>query len=316
MAPGAPTREPSAAARHAGPARQREPARARPVCRWRDVEMLLPVDDRQLHRLLLLARTRHQRRHHAARAAERADAELAAPARRVSWPGQLASSSAAPTSAGRTGRRKPTMPPRRRSARADRSISSWNSACLIGPGNALGQPIPTAQAPEHVFGMVLVNDWSARDIQKWEYQPLGPFLAKNFATSISPWVVTLDALEPFRVAGPKQDPEPLPYLRCHGDWAYDIHLEVWLQTRADGRTRSASARRTPSISTGTSASRSPITPSTAATCNPATCSPPGTISGPTPDSLGSMLELAWKGTRPIAVAERRNARRSCKTATA
>src|SRR5437867_4614847 len=78
--------------------------------------------------------------------------------------------------------------------------------------------------------MVLVNDWSARDIQKWEYQPLGPFLAKNFATSISPWVVTMDALEPFRVAGPPQDPEPLPYLWTTGPSAYDIRLEVWLQT--------------------------------------------------------------------------------------
>src|SRR5437867_7581777 len=78
--------------------------------------------------------------------------------------------------------------------------------------------------------MVLVNDWSARDIQKWEYQPLGPFLAKNFATSMSPWVVMLDALEPFRVTGPKQDPEPLPYLRGAGAYSYDIHLEVLLQS--------------------------------------------------------------------------------------
>src|SRR5438094_6696558 len=101
---------------------------------------------------------------------------------------------------------------------------------IIGSGNALGEPIAIDLADEHVFGLVLVNDWSARDIQKWEYQPLGPFLAKNFATSISPWVVTLDALEPFRVAGPKQDPEPLPYLRCAGNWSYDIHLEIWLQT--------------------------------------------------------------------------------------
>src|SRR6202790_1324609 len=83
--------------------------------------------------------------------------------------------------------------------------------CFVGPGNPLGQPIPVSRAAEHVFGLVLVNDWSARDIQKWEYVPLGPFLAKNFATSISPWVVTFDALEPFRTAGPPQDPEPLPY---------------------------------------------------------------------------------------------------------
>src|SRR5690606_20907843 len=101
---------------------------------------------------------------------------------------------------------------------------------FVGPGNELGRPLSVQDAREHIFGLVLVNDWSARDIQTWEYQPLGPFLAKNFATSISPWVVTLDALEPFRTAGPAQDPQPLPYLRSEGDWAYDIHLEVHLQS--------------------------------------------------------------------------------------
>src|SRR5262249_6861100 len=101
---------------------------------------------------------------------------------------------------------------------------------FIGPGNELGRPIPAAEAANHVFGMVLVNDWSARDIQKWEYVPLGPFLAKTFATSISPWVVTLDALEPFRTAGPEQNPWPLPYLETVNRWAYDIHLEVYLQS--------------------------------------------------------------------------------------
>jgi fumarylacetoacetase len=169
---------------------------------------------------------------------------------------------------------------------------------LIGTGNELGQPITTAQAPEHVFGMVLVNDWSARDIQKWEYQPLGPFLAKNFATSISPWVVTLDALEPFRVAGPKQVPEPLPYLRCAGNWAYDIHLEIWLQ--------SAAMKEPQRISTTNSKDLywnlcQQIAHHTSNGCNLQTGDllASGTISGKTPDSLGSMLELAWKGTRPI-----------------
>src|SRR5262245_22693354 len=101
--------------------------------------------------------------------------------------------------------------------------------CFVGPGNELGHPIPVDEAPGHLFGMVLVNDWSARDIQKWEYVPLGPFLAKNFGTSISPWVVTMDALQPFRTAGPVQEPAPLDYLRTRGDWAFDIHLEVWLK---------------------------------------------------------------------------------------
>ena len=171
---------------------------------------------------------------------------------------------------------------------------------LIGPGNPLGKPISTSQAAGHVFGMVLVNDWSARDIQKWEYQPLGPFLAKNFATSISPWVVTLDALEPFRVAGPKQDPEPLPYLRCAGDWAYDIHLEIWLQ----------SAKMTEPVRISETNAKylywnicQQIAHHTINGCNLQTGDllASGTISGPTPDSLGSMLELAWKGTRPITL---------------
>ena len=169
---------------------------------------------------------------------------------------------------------------------------------LIGRGNELGQPITTAQAPDHVFGMVLVNDWSARDIQKWEYQPLGPFLAKNFATSISPWVVTLDALEPFRVAGPKQDTEPLPYLRCAGDWAYDIHLEVWLQSETMKEPVRISATNSRYLYWNICQQ---IAHHTINGCNLQTGDllASGTISGPTPDSLGSMLELAWKGTRPI-----------------
>src|SRR5437870_765404 len=103
-------------------------------------------------------------------------------------------------------------------------------AFLIGPPNALGEAVPIDRAIDHVFGFVLMNDWSARDIQAWEYQPLGPFLAKNFATSISPWVVTLEALESFRKSLPSQDPEPLPYLRAKNDFTFDIHLEARLQT--------------------------------------------------------------------------------------
>lgn len=169
---------------------------------------------------------------------------------------------------------------------------------LIGPGNPLGTPIRTSQAPEHVFGMVLVNDWSARDIQKWEYQPLGPFLAKNFMTSISPWVVTLDALEPFRVAGPKQDPQPLPYLRCAAEASYEIHLEVWLQSKAMAEPKRISATNSKYLYWNICQQ---IAHHTSNGCNLQTCDllASGTISGPTPDSLGSMLELAWKGTRPI-----------------
>lgn len=169
---------------------------------------------------------------------------------------------------------------------------------FVGPGNPLGQPIPVAKAAEHIFGMVLVNDWSARDIQKWEYQPLGPFLAKNLATSISPWVVTLDALEPFRTAGPQQEPEPLPHLQSEGDWAYDIHLEVQLQSAQ--------------MDTPATISRSnfrylywnicqQLAHHTITGCNmrPGDLLASGTISGPTADSYGSMLELTWRGERPI-----------------
>ena len=169
---------------------------------------------------------------------------------------------------------------------------------FIGPGNELGQPIPVDRAGEHIFGLVLVNDWSARDIQKWEYQPLGPFLAKNLATSISPWVVPLDALEPFRCAGPPQDPEPLPYLRIDSDWAFDIHLEVRLQ----------SAQMDAPVTIARSNFRflywnmpQQIAHHTITGCNlrPGDLLASGTISGPTPDSYGSMLELAWRGERPL-----------------
>eukprot|EP00469_Lotharella_globosa_P011687 CAMPEP_0167786398 /NCGR_PEP_ID=MMETSP0111_2-20121227/8776_1 /TAXON_ID=91324 /ORGANISM="Lotharella globosa, Strain CCCM811" /LENGTH=291 /DNA_ID=CAMNT_0007677787 /DNA_START=295 /DNA_END=1170 /DNA_ORIENTATION=+ len=102
-------------------------------------------------------------------------------------------------------------------------------AFFVGTGNKLGDPIPIDKAKEHIFGLVLMNDWSARDIQKWEYVPLGPFLAKNLATTISPWIVTMEALEPFRVPNEKQQPEPLPYLRDPSLTAYDINLEVSIQ---------------------------------------------------------------------------------------
>jgi fumarylacetoacetase len=169
---------------------------------------------------------------------------------------------------------------------------------FIGPGNDLEQPIPVEQAPDHIFGMVLVNDWSARDIQRWEYVPLGPFLAKNFATTISPWVVTLDALEPFRAAGPKQDPTPLPYLRSPGNWAFDVHLEVLLQSKTMDR---------PHVLCRSNAKYlywnvcQQLAHHTVNGCNLRTGDllASGTISGPTPDSYGSLLELAWKGTKPI-----------------
>jgi fumarylacetoacetase len=169
---------------------------------------------------------------------------------------------------------------------------------FLGPGNDLGAPIPVSEAAEHIFGMVLVNDWSARDIQRWEYRPLGPFLAKNLATSISPWVVTMEALEQFRCPGPPQDPEPLPYLQSEGEGAYDIHLEVRLQSQAmvAPATIARSNFRHLYWNMNQQLAHHTITG-----CNmrPGDLLASGTISGPTPDSYGSMLELAWRGTRPI-----------------
>ncbi len=169
---------------------------------------------------------------------------------------------------------------------------------FVGPGNPLGRPVPIDGALDHIFGMVLVNDWSARDIQKWEYVPLGPFLGKNFGTSVSPWVVTMDALEPFRTAGPAQDPQPLPYLRSSAKCAYDVKLEVLLQTPKMDKPARIAASNLKHMYWNVCQQ---LAHHTVNGCNlrPGDLLASGTISGPTPDSYGSMLELAWKGTKPI-----------------
>lgn len=165
---------------------------------------------------------------------------------------------------------------------------------FIGPGSELGRPIPVNSAADHIFGMVLVNDWSARDIQKWEYQPLGPFTAKNFATSISPWVVPLEALEPFRCQGPKQIPPPLPYLQSQGEPTYDIKLEVYLQTSRISRSNFKYLYWN---------IRQQLAHHTITGCNvkPGDLMASGTISAPEEGGYGSLLELSWKGTKPISL---------------
>ncbi len=170
---------------------------------------------------------------------------------------------------------------------------------FTGPGNELGHPIPVDQAEEHIFGLVLVNDWSARDIQVWEYRPLGPFLAKNFATSISPWVVTLDALTPFRTTGSRQDPEPLPYL-SHPNQTYDIHLKVTLQTPAMAQPVSISRSNFRHLYWSMAQQLAHHT-STGCNMRPGDLLASGTISGPTPGSYGSLLELSWRGQRPLTL---------------
>ncbi len=170
---------------------------------------------------------------------------------------------------------------------------------VIGRGNALGAPIDVANALDHAFGFCLVNDWSARDIQTWEYQPLGPFLAKNFATTISPWIVTLDALEPFRTTAfvrDEGDPQPLPYLR--DDVGFDIHVEVWLRTAKMGEPVRLSRGNVRDMYWTVAQL---IAHHTSNGCNlqPGDLLASGTISGPTKDARGSLLELAWRGTEPV-----------------
>jgi len=169
---------------------------------------------------------------------------------------------------------------------------------FIGPSTKLGDSIPVNNTYDHIFGMVLVNDWSARDIQTWEYQPLGPFLAKNFATSISPWIVTMEALEPFRVKGPEQDPKPMEYLASQGEWAYDINLDVFITTEKLKEPFKISGSNFKYMYWNICQQ---LAHHTVNGCNVKTgdMMASGTISGPAKDSYGSMLELTWRGENPI-----------------
>jgi fumarylacetoacetase len=167
--------------------------------------------------------------------------------------------------------------------------------------NELGDAIPIDKVEDHIFGLVLFNDWSARDVQVWEYVPLGPFLAKNFASSISPWIVTLDALEPFRTAGPEQEPKVLPYLKSNGDKNFDVNLEVYLQP--DGGDENLICKSNFKYMYWNINQQ--LAHHTVNGCNiqVGDMYGSGTISGSTPDSYGSMLELAWKGTKPVKLAD-------------
>ncbi len=172
-------------------------------------------------------------------------------------------------------------------------------AFVVGRSSALGRSVSTGEAQDYIFGLALINDWSARDIQKWEYQPLGPFLGKNFATSMAPWVIPLTALEPFRIAGPAQDPPVLPYLSYSGDWHFDIPLEARLRTKEGSET----------IICKTNYKYlywnmlQQLAHHTVNGCNVniGDLMASGTISGTRQDSFGSMLELSWNGTKPIAL---------------
>lgn len=171
---------------------------------------------------------------------------------------------------------------------------------FLGPGNRLGEPIPIEQAHEHIAGVCLLNDWSARDVQRWEYQPLGPFLAKNFATSISPWVVTMEALEPFRTAAPPHDVPILPYLQEAGAGAFAITIEAWLKTKA--MTEAVRLSRA-SFQDMYWTMGQMVAHHTSNGCplRPGDVIGTGTISGPEKSNRGCLLELTWKGTEPLAL---------------
>jgi fumarylacetoacetase len=166
---------------------------------------------------------------------------------------------------------------------------------VIGTPSTMGEPVPIEEALDHVFGMVLVNDWSARDIQGWEYQPLGPFLGKSFATSVSHWVVPLSELADRRVAREPQDPQPLDYLR-EGPWAFDIPLEVELNGSVVARSNTrhlywSIAQQVAHLTVNGASVRTGDLLAT------------GTISGPEPEQRGSLIELSWNGQEPIELAD-------------
>jgi fumarylacetoacetase len=197
------------------------------------------------------------------------------------------------------GQRAPDDPGSRPSFGPERHLDfELELGCILGPGPPPGTPIPIERAAEHIFGFVLVNDWSARELQRWEYVPLGPFLGKSFATSVGPWIVPLDALEPLRVPGPEQAPEPLPYLQTPEPWALDVDLEVGLtpagsdaetmisRTNAKGLYWSAAQQLAHATVNGASVRAGDLLAS-------------GTISGPADGTYGSLLELSWGGRRPL-----------------
>lgn len=176
---------------------------------------------------------------------------------------------------------------------------------VIGVGNERGRPIHTTSASDHIFGMCLVNDWSARDIQAYEYVPLGPFLGKSFATSMSPWIVPLEALEPFRVPSPVQEPAVATYLRTDDDWGFDLHLEVLLQTE---RMRASAVEPERISSTGFDMYWTPAQQLAHLTVNGASTRggdlfASGTVSGASPGSEGSLIERTKGGDEPITLAD-------------
>jgi fumarylacetoacetase len=174
-------------------------------------------------------------------------------------------------------------------------------AFVVGKPTELGDTVPVDEAEDHIFGMVLFNDLSARDIQKWEYVPLGPFLAKNFGSVISPWIVTLEALEPFRTSGPVQDPKVFPYLDYKENGHFDVNLEVSLQPDGGEENVICSSN----LKHLYWNMKQQLAHQTVNGCNISVGDmyASGTISGPEETAYGSMLELSWQGTKPIKLSD-------------
>jgi fumarylacetoacetase len=170
-------------------------------------------------------------------------------------------------------------------------------AFITGKGTALGESVDVNKAEDYIFGLVLFNDLSARDIQKWEYVPLGPFLGKNFGSVISPWIVTLEALEPFRIEGPKQAPEVLPYLEFEGARNYNLELEVYIKPESQEPHKVCHSNF--KYMYWNMAQQLAHHTVNGCNINVGDMYASGTISGPEKGSFGSMLEISWKGTRPV-----------------
>jgi len=174
-------------------------------------------------------------------------------------------------------------------------------AFVVGKSTKLGDSVIVKDAEDYIFGLVVFNDLSARDIQKWEYVPLGPFLSKNFGSVISPWIVTLDALEPFRVEGPKQEPEVLPYLKSEGNRNFDINLEVFIKPgKGEENLVSKSNHKYLYWNIAQQLAHHTVN---GCNINVGDMYASGTISGPEPQAYGSMLELSWGGKKPLKLSD-------------
>jgi fumarylacetoacetase len=174
-------------------------------------------------------------------------------------------------------------------------------AFITGKKTMLGESVSTKEAEDYIFGLILFNDLSARDIQKWEYVPLGPFLGKNFGSVISPWIVTLDALEPFRVPGPVQEPKVLSYLQFEGDHNFDIQLDVFIRPGDQSQTRVCQSNYR--YMYWNMVQQLAHQTSNGCNINVGDIYASGTISGPDPGSFGSMLEITWNGTKPVKLSD-------------